>query len=362
MKTSHKCEFKHLFPIFQEHFTGNLNKARVRLITFFILSLIKSKSINLVKVAAGFESKTQKLSNYRRIQRFISETILPMDLVSKLIFSLLPEKKSLILALDRTNWKFGDKDINILMLGVCFKNISIPLMFTMLDKRGNSNTQERIDLMERFIGLFGALCIDSLLADREFVGEDWIGFLNNNRIRYHIRIRNNFKVLIPKTQQLVSAWHLFNNLPIGSCKHYHKIVKLKGEYCYLSGMKTIKNGKVDFCIIISFNKPEESLEYYKKRWQIESMFKGFKSSGFNLEDTHVTHLERLEKLVLLTMIAFLWCYKIGDYIDTYIKEIKIKKHGFRAISVFKYGLDNLNHTLSSGFNILNISYLQFFVV
>ena len=49
-----------------------------------------------------------------------------------------------------------------------------------------------------------------------------------------------------------------------------------------------------------------------------------KSSGFNIEDTHVTALDRLKKLMMLTMLAFIWCYRIGDYIDTQIKQIKIK--------------------------------------
>ncbi len=79
-------------------------------------------------------------------------------------------------------------------------------------------------------------------------------------------------------------------------KHYHKIMKIQEECCYLSGIKTIKYGKLDFCIIVSFNKPEEALEKYRQRWQIETLFRGLKSSGFNLEDTHVTHLYRLRSL------------------------------------------------------------------
>lgn len=55
--------------------------------------------------------------------------------IAKLIFSLLPEKELNYLSQDRTNWKFGDKNINILMLGVSYKNVAFPLMFKMLDKR-----------------------------------------------------------------------------------------------------------------------------------------------------------------------------------------------------------------------------------
>jgi len=40
----------------------------------------------------------------------------------------------LILVMDRTNWKFGNSNIKILMLVVCYKNMAIPLIFKMLDK------------------------------------------------------------------------------------------------------------------------------------------------------------------------------------------------------------------------------------
>lgn len=52
------------------------------------------------------------------------------------------------------------------------------------------------------------------------------------------------------------------------------------------------------------------------------------------------------------MIAFVWCYKIGDLLDENIQKIKIKKHGRRAICVFKYGLDYLSKFLFTGFKSL----------
>lgn len=348
-----------LLTVFQAHFTDFLNLARIRFICLFISSLCKVRSVNYSKLSSGFDTNVASSSNYRRIQRFIAEVELPMKWVSKLIFSLLPKNDSLILVMDRTNWKLGEKNINILMLGVSYKNVAFPLMFKMLDKRGNSHTSERIALMKDFIDWFGKDCIDCLLADREFVGEKWLNFLNENGIRYHIRIRNNFKVYCPKRQNYIKAWHLFNSLKVGELRHYDKIMKLSDEYCYLSGMKTIRDGKLEFCIVISFNKPEEALAKYKQRWQIETLFRGLKSSGFNLEDTHVVHLDRLEKLIALVMIAFIWCYKIGDYIDANVKQIPIKKHGSRAVSIFKYGLDYLSRVLISGCNYYNINCLRF---
>lgn len=117
--------------------------------------------------------------------------------------------------------------------------------------------------------------------------------------------------------------------------------------------------KLDFLILVSFNNPELAKEYYKQRWQIETLFRAMKSSGFNIEDTHVTDLKRLEILFLLTMIAFVWCYKVGDYLDEKIKKITIITHLRKAISIFKYGLDYIPKELLTGFKILNINIVHF---
>jgi hypothetical protein len=285
---------------------------------------------------------------------------MPMETIARLVFCLLPSKTNLCLVLDRTNWKFGGKNINILMLGVSYKNVAFPLMFSMLDKRGNSDMDERIELIQNYLDWFGVDTIESLMADREFVGDKWIAFLNDNKIRYDIRIRNNFKVFLYQKQEEISVSWLFNSLKINEFYHYPKIVRINGQPCYISGSKTFaRDGKMEYLILISYNKPEKAMENYKKRWQIEMLFKGLKSSGFNIEHSHVTDQERFERLLLLVMIAFTWCYNIGEHIDANLKEIKIKTHGRRAISVFKYGLDYLSKFLNNGYNKLEINVYQF---
>lgn len=96
-----------------------------------------------------------------------------------------------------------------------------------------------------------------------------------------------------------------------------------------------RHKKLDFLILVSFNKPEESLEYYKKRWQVETLFKPLKAVDSILKTRTLPSPKRLEKLFLIVMIALVWCYKIGDFIDENIKPIKIKKHQRKAFSVFK---------------------------
>jgi hypothetical protein len=103
-------------------------------------------------------------------------------------------------------------------------------------------------------------------------------------------------------------------------------------------------------IIISFNKPENAQEIYKERWQIETAFSALKTSGFNIEQTHLTDLERIEKLFSIVMLAFAWAYVVGGFTNENIKEIRILKHGRKAKSLFKYGLEIIETTLLNPLN------------
>jgi hypothetical protein len=132
----------------------------------FITALCKTKTINYDRLASAFDTKADKLSSYRRIQRLMCQFDFSIEIVLILIFSLLPIKNNLILVIDRTNWKFGEKNINILMLGVSYKNVALPLMFKMLDKIGNSHIKERIELIKQYIDWFGKDSIDCILANR----------------------------------------------------------------------------------------------------------------------------------------------------------------------------------------------------
>jgi len=355
-KTSISSKNSDLILILNTHFNTNLNLARVKFIGMFIIALCKRQTVNFSKLSKAFDSSADADSSLRRIQRFIAKFSLDSNLIARLIFSLLPDKENLTLTIDRTNWKFGQKDINIFMLGIVYQGVAFPLLFTMLAKRGNSNSKERIDLINRYISLFGKETINCIVADREFVGKHWIAFLNENKIRYYIRIRQNFKVFLPHKNKEVKAFWLFSSYKINEFVFYSKILKINGQLCYLSGSKLSGN---DFLILVSFNKPESAKMYYKQRWQIEMTFKAMKTSGFDIEKTHLKELDRIEKLLLLIMIAFVWCYKTGIFLHQNQKAIQIKKHGRKAITIFKYGLDYISNCLLNSKMKTKINIYQF---
>jgi transposase len=158
----------------------------------------------------------------------------------------------------------------------------------------------------------------------------------------------------------VKAFWLFGNLKLGECRYFDKIFYLENQACYLAGSKVkTKDGIIEFQIIISFDKPQDAISMYKNRWQIETAFRALKTAGFNIEDTYLTDIERIEKLLYLVMIAFAWCYNVGEYVHRNIKKITIKKHGRKEKSIFRYGLDIISEFLYESANQYNINVFQF---
>ena len=84
--------------------------------------------------------------------------------------------------------------------------------------------------------------------------------------------------------------------------------------------------------------------------------KQLKTAGFNIEDTHLKDQKRLEKLLAVIAIAFVWVYLIGEY-ENQQKPISILTHQRRAFSIFRYGLDYLIKALTFDNQIIK-HYLQ----
>ncbi len=89
--------------------------------------------------------------------------------------------------MDLTNWQWGKANLNFLVLSACYKGVAIPLYWLALNKKGNSDTGERILLINRFIVGFGREKILGLLADREFVGKEWFAYLIKMQIPFDMR-------------------------------------------------------------------------------------------------------------------------------------------------------------------------------
>ncbi len=82
------------------------------------------------------------------------------------------------------------------------------------------------------------------------------------------------------------------------------------------------------------------LQDYSRRWEIETLFSCLKTRGFDLEATHMTQSDRIAKLMALLGIAFVGCYRVGEW-QVAVKPVRKLKHGRNAKNIFRVGKDFL---------------------
>ena len=154
-------QHKPLQYVLRSHFV--LDPRRLDFIASFILALIQVRTVNLIQIGTALNGLVQPTSNARRSKRFL-EYDLGQERIAKFILSFIDSQK-LVLAMDRTNWKFGKISINFLVIAVAFGGIAIPVAWKNLDKDGNSNQTERKTILEKLLKIIPTHRILALTAD-----------------------------------------------------------------------------------------------------------------------------------------------------------------------------------------------------
>ena len=308
-----------------------------KFIAQFVAALIKVRSCNLAKIANAVETEAESDSVYRQIQRFLkNDNQVVIDYLK-----LMKLDGKLKILIDRTEWKFGQKWINILTLSIAYKRVAIPIFWEVMNHKGNATASEHIAIIKKFIDKFGAGRIQRVYGDREFGSYELFAYLIEEKIDFHIRLKSNYLV---DGKSFRSTW--------GKASERVKLrgkvkVRVFGLEVYVSCIKYRKEGKTEYLIVASLKQNKYALEEYKVRWQIETMFGCLKSRGFNFEETHLAMPEKISKLFMLLGLGLCLAMVMGELQVEVLKraKMKLKKNKRYAKSFFRIGLDALQNTL-----------------
>ena len=324
-----------------------LSKPKLTCLCELILTLIMFRTVSLPELAAGLSGDTLLASKHRRIQRLISSWPKELDWLGPWLLSWFfePDEK-LQLTLDRTTWYVGKQLVDFMVVGVVYKKMAIPIMFSFDQEKAMSSQFDRIYLMERVLKYIPSERIESLLGDREFIGERWFGWLKDHGISFHIRIKSNLIATNSTGQEVVVSW-LFNQLKPGERLKIHGPRHILGHQLFLTGGRSAEG---ELMIIASDLDDGCAIEIYLKRWEIESLFENLKSRGFNLACSRMTNAHHLKALFQILMLASCWCLRCGDWAIENVKKIALKNHGRPSNSTFRYGLDQIRQAISRRFS------------
>lgn len=336
----------------------DLSRSRHETLGWLALLIMQHGTICLWRLAAYVATAAQTDSVRRRFYRFFQHVNMDGSTAARIVVDLLGLRgKPWVLAMDRTNWDFGKTAINILMISVIWNGMGIPLIWVLLPKKGNSNTKARINLLDRLRRTFPDLQIASLMGDREFIGDRWMGYLKRKKIPFILRLKENQHVV----RDGYETWAIS-----AIAKHLVRGQKMivKGR-CRLGlgGGSTevrlvvmrLKTGEL-LALACSGN-PHKALEDYRRRWTIETMFANLKTKGFNMEGTHITDRDKLSTLLAVLAMAVALSVKTG-VAAAKLKPIPVKKHGRKAFSLFALGLHTLRKIFAGSNLDQVIAFLQ----
>lgn len=331
-----ECEFMKLM----DKFPFLRHKSNKKFMFLYVLALIKSRSVQFCETATHLNSEVKDESNENRIQDFFRTTIVDYKELALLFYCTFPCHQKLDIIIDRTEWDFGKSQHNILMIIISNRTVAIPFYWEMLDnKSGNSNTSNRIELVQKCLSLIPASRISVVLGDREFIGHDWFKYLKDNNIQFCFRIPKNHHIMY-LDEDMNEQIHLASSLQT----QYPKGIIFKDYFvdgiCGNVYVGTDKSGELLF--LFGTFAPKTLPKYYERRWTIETIFQDFKGRGFNLENTHLRDAQKLKKLIACVSLAYNLCKNIGVYKHKK-KRILIKKHGRKKNSFFRTGLNYIRN-------------------
>jgi len=336
-----------MLPLFyQKHLKSQLSLAEYLFLKILVNILQSIKNVNLERLANGVPLPIKFESRRKRIQRFLS---LPNLTIEKIWFPIIQEwlsiyftnEKIIYVAIDRTNWN----RINLFMVSVIWDKRSFPIYFKLLPKLGNSNISEQQKLLAKVMPLFQnyKICV---LGDREFCSVKLAKYLQSLGVYFCLRLKKNEFVEFEK-----DIFYEINSLGLAPGVSFFikgvKVTKTRGFISFNVACKWKRkiNGvssKEGWFILTNFDSLELAIAAYKRRFDIEEMFRDFKKGGYNLEETNVTG-ERFISLVLLIAIAYSSATIQGQQIkrkgiQKYVSRIKEYGRTERRHSSFYIGL------------------------
>jgi hypothetical protein len=242
--------------------------------------------------------------------------------------------------------------LHVLVLAADVKGVAVPVYFRIYTHKGVLSEKERISFIRKSLAVID-LKRKLLIADREFIGKEWFGFLSKNQIDFVIRLRKGIY------QQWVDA----EGKSLEE-KQYEKLQKRALKKGYAHTEFTLQKQPYRLEVYRNENQNEkEPLVYlltnrlnakrigkqYRKRWKIEYCFKHLKTNGFNLEQVAFQDTNKIRLLISFVIVAYILALEQGILQEKHnpvrhIRYISGKK--YRSVSIFRDGLQKLKEKLT----------------
>ena len=183
--------------------------------------------------------------------------------------------------------------------------------------------------MEELLKALPVEQVDFIAMDREFHGKKWLSWLDEKNLTFVLRVKSNT---------------LVNGKSARDYKCSARDPKSIWGMSLYFGLKHVNSKRTnDLYVVSNHLKPITALKAYRRRWGIEVVFGHFKKKGFNLEDTHITEAERIDRLIAVLTLSFFYCFGWGMI----LKKTASKTSKLHRKSHFRLGLEQIAKAINA---------------
>lgn len=325
------------------HVLGHFNT-----LGLLICGLVGGGHPHLSEIASYSPEKTKVESRIKKFKRWLMNSQVSQELywqpfARALVAKLAQHKNEVTLVIDGSGMGRGCVG---LVVGIVYAGRALPLGWLVrAGAKGHFAQADHLALLLQVKPLIPQGTRVIFLGDGEFDGTLLQAELEWSNWHYVVRTACNSRLRDGQT------WHSMEDLGIKRGGLVWKSgVGFSGEgYGSLLALAYWdKQYQEPIYLISNLSCPHQAVDYYKRRWRIETFFSDQKSRGFRLEESHLDRPALLERLFIGLALAYWWLTYLGVVARERDEDQIVHRTERCDLSFFKLGWRYLRELLNRG--------------
>jgi hypothetical protein len=325
---------------------GNLAR-HLETLVFMISGIIASKSCQLPKIASRVPGSVHPDSRTKQLSRWVQNDNVTFGLYSRSVpfvqplLERLAAVRPLVLIMDGSAVARG---CVTLMVSVIYAHRAIPIGWLVIaGEKGHFPTETHLALVREVKAQVPATATVIFLGDGEFDSPELQAEVAAYAWEYVCRTAKNIQVAVD------GGWLSLADLRVTRGQRvFRKDVRFT-KAAYGPVMVIAWWGaryQEPIYLVSNMASVQRACDWYCKRMHIETFFSDQKSRGFQLDRSHLSDPERVQRLLFAASLAYLWVIYLGTvaHDDDWLPVIH-RRHRC-DLSLFQLGLRLLDYLLN----------------
>ena len=335
-----------LQKLYPTQLQGN-SRRRFNNLVSMMCGLIDSQHVSSGKIADKQPGLIQSMSQVKKNSRWIenkwvdSQTFFT-PFILRILQNIALQQKELIFIIDGS---VVGRGCQTLMVSVLWKGKALPVAWkTIKSPKGHFPQSDHLLLLNCLESILQQVppvrCL--ILGDGEYDGSLWIQKLKDMSFEYVLRTAKDTlltgsdgEVFQGKSLCVGKETHLY----VPDCQNSNRVK----THFVLWHEKAFKD---PICLLTNLELGMMAIGYYRKRFKIETLFKDFKSQGFHIHQSKLEDPEKINRLLIICSLVYLWLIGLGTILGSkinWVKRIyKVQKDTFNLFTIGKRLYNYLN--------------------